>query len=349
MMKKTIFAILVSLMSPCAIVSAQDLTIYSDTLVAVSNEASFIPESEEDVMFAVRLPENNGLTDEVKELLNNKIVQILGRCNAGASGKQDVFVVEPVITLDGERKSEGLVRNVTSVNGELSLTARHRYSDAIFHNVVVPLSAAIKGSNANPMQMLVKAIRPADAAYVRFIKNARKNAFEFGLMHPEIYEIPELQDKKSEEPAASPAADAEPVDSVPVSPVAPVLSTAPVQQTVSLGEVYVSKPGLNVELLNCEYDASSRRIHFQLRVTNTVQGGDKGDKWTQIRQALDSDGTNYKSFEVDSFYHSFPYDVPVAVHGYIKDVFSNPMQVPFVEIQLGDTMVEIRKMLVKQP
>lgn len=343
MMKKIIISVIASFMYSWALVSAQNLTIYSDTLVAVSNETSFFPESEEDVMFAVRLPENSGLSEEVAELLNNKIVQILGRCNAGASGKQDVFVVEPVVTLDGERKSEGLVRNVTSVNGELSLTARHRYSDAIFHNVVVPLSAAVKGSNANPMQMLVKAIRPADAAYVRFIKNARKNAFEFGLMHPEIYEIPELQEKKPEE--AEPASDANPlpVDSLPVASVAPV----PQPVAGSLGDIYLSKPGLKVELAACEYDASTRSIHFQLRVTNTEQGA-KGSKWTEIKQALDANGAAYKSFAVDEYNHNFPYDVPVAVHGYIKDVFSNPMKVPFLEMQLGDTMVEIRNMIVRE-
>lgn len=346
MMKKLMVSVVASIISFGCVMDAQNITVYSDTLAPVFAEASFIPESEEDVMFAVRLPDKNGLSDEVAELLNNKVVQILGRCNAGASGKQDVFVIEPVVTLDGERKSEGLVRNVTSVNGELSLTARHRYSDAIFYNTVVPLNAAVKGSNANSMQLLVKAIRPADAAYVRFIKNARKNAFEFGLLHPEIYEIPEQQDKKADDVPSLPGDTVAAED----SPLSVIPTSSPVAQPSdgSLGEIYLSQPGLKVALANCVYDAATRSINIQLRVTNTDPGA-KGDNWTEIRKAMDANGGSYQRFTVDDRYHSFPYDVPVAVNCSINDVYSNPMKVPYVEIQLGKTMVEIRNMIVKEP
>lgn len=368
MMKKMIFALAAALLSSWGSVEAQDLTVYSDTLVAVSSEASFIPMSEEEVMFGVRLPEKSGLSDEVAALLENKVVQILGRTGAGASGNRDVFVIEPVVTLDGERKSEGLVRNVTSVNGELSLTARHRYSDAVFFNTVVPLNAAAKGSGADPLKLLVKAIRPADAAYVRFVKNARKNAFEFGLIHPEIYEVPDLPEAGKDEdvapvedaplPVESVAAPVEaapvvpdPVEAAPAVP-APVQPSAPAPverpQSGEEAEIYVSSPAWKVQFVGCEYDASTRTISFALRVTN-MERKLKESVLTRVEKALDVNGVKYRNFSVDDYRHDFPYDIPVLVRGYIKEVYSNPGEVPFVELSLNNQRIEVRNMIVREP
>lgn len=351
MMKKMIFALAAALFSSWAPVGAQDLTVYSDTLVAVSSEASFIPMSEEEVMFAVRLPEKSGLSDEVATLLENKVVQILGRTGAGASGNRDVFVIEPVVTLDGERKSEGLIRNVTSVNGELSLTARHRYSDAVFFNTVVPLNAAAKGSGADPLKLLVKAIRPADAAYVRFVKNARKNAFEFGLIHPEIYEVPDLPDVPKDagnDDGAAPLVETPlPADSVPYpaqsAPSAPIMKP----QSDADVKVYVSSPSWRVQFAGCEYDAATRTIRFGLRITNLEQTL-KDHVYTRIEMALDADGGKYRNFGIDDYHHDFPFDIPVMVYGYIKDVYSNPREVPFVQVSLGNQRIELRNMIVRE-
>lgn len=349
MMKKIMLALATVLSSSWASVEAQDLTVYSDTLVAVSSEAPYIPMSEEEVMFAVRLPEKSGLSDEVAGLLENKVVQILGRCGAGASGNRDVFVVEPVVTLDGERKSEGLIRNVTSVNGELSLTARHRYSDAVFFNTVVPLNAAAKGSGADPLKLLVKAIRPADAAYVRFVKNARKNAFEFGLIHPEIYEVPEVAEGKKDEELPPVPDNALPADSVPSS-AAPSSSPAAVvqPQAGADAEVYVSSPSWKVQFAGCEYDAATRTIRFALRITNLEQTLKDG-VYTRIEMALDADGGKYRNLGIDDYHHDFPFDIPVTVSGYIKDVYSNPREVPFVQVSLGNQRIELRNMIVREP
>ncbi|MDE6290278.1 MAG: hypothetical protein K2M16_01980 [Muribaculaceae bacterium] len=348
-MKKITYALAVALSASWVSAGAQDLTVYSDTLVAVSSEASYIPMSEEEIMFAVRLPEKSGLSDEVAGLLENKVVQILGRCGAGASGNRDVFVIEPVVTLDGERKSEGLIRNVTSVNGELSLTARHRYSDAVFFNTVVPLNAAAKGSGSDPFKLLVKAIRPADAAYVRFIKNARKNAFEFGLIHPEIYEIPEAAESKKDDEIPMPQDAALPSDSIP-SIAAPSAAPLPVMQPQAGAdaEVYVSSPSWKVQFAGCEYDAATRTIRFSLRVTNMEQTLKDG-VYTRIEMALDADGGKYRNLGIDDYHHDFPYDVPVMVHGYIKDVYSNPREVPFVQVSLGNQRIELRNMIVREP
>lgn len=150
-----------------------------------------IPESPEEIMFGVRLPKKLEGSEEGKSLLKNRVEQILGRCGAGAGGDRDVFVIEPTINETNRNTSEGLVRNVSSLTGELSLTARHRYSDAVFYSAVVPLNAAVAERDLDPLLILAKAIKPTDAAYVRFVRNARKNAFDYGSIHPEIYEVPD--------------------------------------------------------------------------------------------------------------------------------------------------------------
>lgn len=310
----------------------------------ISSDLPYIPVSEEDIMFSVRLPEKSDLSDEVTSILENKIVQVLGRCGAGAAGSRDVFVVEPFLTLNDHKKSEGLIRNVNSISGELSLTARHRYSDAVFFNVSVPLNAAEKGSGGDAMKSLAKAIRPADAAYVRFVKNARKNAFEFGLNHPEIYDIPE--EIKTEE------APSDPIDAIPQE-TSPELSTPspdvkPVSRPLDKSnvEIYVSDPSWKVEFTGCDYDATSRTIRFGLRITNMEQK-QRDYVLTRLEMAMDPEGGKYTNLAVSEYRHTFPYNVPIMLYCYIKDVFSNPHEVPFIQVLIDNAKVELRDVIVR--
>ena len=335
---------------------AQDLTEYSDTLVSVSSNAGYVPMTQEEIMFSVRVPEKSGLSDEVASLLENKVVQVLGRCGAGASGSRDVFVVEPMLILNNHKKSEGLVRNVNSITGELSLTAKHRYSDAVLYNVAVPLNAVANGSGVDAMSLLAKSIRPSDAAYVRFVRNARKNAFEYGLAHPEIYEIPELPaETEKEEAPVKPEAPVEPAapaaPEAPVAPAAPVQTapSAPVSAPVSKGEaqMYVSDPTWKVEFTGCQYDPISRSIRIGLRITN-LEHKQRDYVMTRLQMAMDAEGNKYRDLTVSEYNHSFPYDVPILVYGYIKDVYSNPGDIPFIQFLINSAKVELRNVVVTQ-
>lgn len=310
---------------------------------ALSSDAPYMPESEEDIMFSVRMPEKSGLSDEVASILENKIVQVLGRCGAGAAGSRDVFVVEPFLTLNDHKKSEGLIRNVNSISGELSLTARHRYSDAVFFNVSVPLNAAAKGSGVDAMQSLAKAIHPTDAAYVRFVKNARKNAFEFGLNHPEIYDIPE--DIKTEEAPSAPV-EAIPQETSP-EPSTPSPDVKPVSKPLDKSnvEIYVSDPSWKVEFTGCDYDATSRTISFGLRITN-MEHKQRDYVLTRLEMAMDPEGGKYTNLAVSEYRHTFPYNVPIMLNCYIKDVFSNPKEVPFIQVLIDNAKVELRNVIV---
>lgn len=312
-----------------------------------------IPETAEEIMFGVRLPEKLTGSEEGKTKLKNKIEQILGRCGAGAGGSGGVFIIEPVINETDRSTSEGLVRNVSSISGELSLTARHRYSDAIFYSAAVPLNAVATGKDVDPLLLLVKAIKPTDAAYVRFVRNARKHAFDYGVTHPEIYDVPDAAPDTvvvllpvavvPAAPAAPAAPAPAPVASTPAAPEAPA---AAVPQPAQQCEFYFSRTGWEVALKSCEYDPSTRAIHFVLSVTCKIRDN-MNNTYTAITRAIASDGLKYDKFGIDDYHHDFPYGVPVIVQGSIKDVYSNPGSVPFIEMRLGNTDMEIRNLTVK--
>ena len=316
----------------------------------VSNTATeknvWRPATPEEIMFGVRIPERSGMSEDVSGLLDNRIVQILGRCGAGASGKRDVFVVEPVVNVLDKTKSEGLVQNVSSVKGELSLTARHRYSDAVIYNTTIPISAVVKGGGSDDAELLTKAIKPTDAAFVRFVRNARKNAFEYGTVHPDIYEIPaEARDTVI---MLLPVAVAGGVtESTPDSAATPVAVVVPSAKPGSVDcEIFFSDPGWKGEVVVSEYEKSTRSIHFTLKITNTLNGNRNGI-YTSIARALDVNGGKYKSGLISDTTNDFPHDIPVTVDCYIKDVYENPGKVPFIEIALGNQRMEIRNMPVK--
>lgn len=328
MMKRILFAVFAALMS-CAALTAQD-----EEVTEIRR-----PADESEIMFGVRLPKKNKLSAETGKMLENKVVQILGRCGAGASGNRDVFVVEPVVNVTSEQTTEGLVRNVTAVEGELSLTARHRYTDAVFYNTTVPLNAAAKNGNDDDVaKLLVKSIKPTDAAYVRFVRNARKNAFAYGQTHPEIYEVPDQPDTVLLilPVLITPPDDPKPADDTP----------EPKSDTPQECEIYFSRPGWSAQLKDCVYDSSTRCIVFDLSITNT-QRTQRNNVYTCIARAIATDGGKYTEFFIDDYYHDYPYAIPVNFQLYIRGVYSNPGKVPFVEIRIGDCNVELRNVIVK--
>ncbi len=313
-----------------------------------ANVSARLPESESEIMFGVRIPANSPTSDGIRDILENKVTQILGRCGAGAAGSRDVFVVEPVVNLTDEKTSEGLVRNVSSISGELSLTARHRYSDATFYNTTVPLNAVAKGSGQDTMNLLAKSIKPSDAVYVRFVRNARKKVFEYGQTHPEIYNIPD---------APAPADTVVVVVAVPVAVVPPADNVNPEEAPApaerkpeqSPGDegvdLYFSRPGWKAESLRCFYDPSIRNIHLAVNIIKT--GSDENYVYTGIDRAIGVNGETYKNFAVDNTHHDFPSGIPVTIHCYIRDINSNPGKVPYMEISLGQCKMKIRNLSVK--
>lgn len=321
--------------------------------------------TEEDVMFGITV-NPTGLSEANAGLLTMKMEQILGRCNAAAAGNDSFFIVEPKMSMGETLQSEGLVQNVASMTGELVLSAKNRYNDAIYHTATIPLKAVAKGDSNDECNMLVKSIKPSDAAYVRFVRNARKNIVKYVADHPEEFvrpakeepqpvqpepTVPEIDNQPEPAPAPIPVAKPEPA---PVPAPAPAPAPAPVPapvpeskpQAAEQPQITISEPGWNIAVKGCEFDATSRLITLTLSITNTLDSN-RFWEYTAINNVIKPDGTSFRQFGYDQSHRDYPRDIPVTVRLYIKDVYSNPGKLSYVDIRMDRAQVEIRNLPVK--
>lgn len=113
------------------------------------------------------------VSEETAKVIFRKTEQILTRNSAAAAGEADVFAVESKLTVNGESKSSGLVRDITSISGELTLIALNKVDNTRFYSVTVPLKTAVTGSK-DPVLSLAGSIKPTDAVYTRFVRISRE-------------------------------------------------------------------------------------------------------------------------------------------------------------------------------
>ncbi len=124
------------------------------------------------------------VTEEAAKVIFRKTEQILTRNSAGAAGKADVFAVQAKLTVTNEAHSSGLVREITSISGELQLVALNKVDNAKYYSVTVPVQAALKGnSDGGAILALANAIKPMDAVYTRFVRVAREKIEEYYSEH----------------------------------------------------------------------------------------------------------------------------------------------------------------------
>lgn len=126
------------------------------------------------------------VTEEVAGVIFRKTEQILTRNSAAAADQDSIYAVRAQLSVTGEAQSSGLVRNVTSISGELILTAVNTEDGTKYHTVTVPLHAVLKGTAADDAVMaLAKTIKPSDAVYTRFVRVARERIASMNQKHEE--------------------------------------------------------------------------------------------------------------------------------------------------------------------
>lgn len=300
-------------------------------------------------MFSVGMPGQSRLSEDAAELLSSKVSQILGRCNAGASGDNGPFIIEPTLTVGDKRQSEGMVQNVTVLSGELTLAAKQRYSGQQFHSATFPISTTLKGDIPDEEKTLAKAIKTSDAAFVRFIRNARKNILDYGMKHPEIWDVPDASPETVRDTAYVPIVILVEKENTPQpaqNPGQQPKPQSPANNPPSVKDIFVSAPNWNVMISESEYMPASRQIHIKMTVLNSnKQNYDR--LYTRISKAIDTEGETYKTYKIDNSTRDYPYDVPVTMNFYIDDVYSNPGMIPFLEISIGNIRIEIRNLSVR--
>ncbi|WP_291529816.1 hypothetical protein [Bacteroides sp. UBA939] len=135
--------------------------------------------AQETIHFVAGVPAQKGLNQKNKDALKLKVEQILARNNAGVASLYNAFVIQPELVLGETRKTEGLLRDVTLVTGEFSLTARNKYDDSVYGTAVIEVQGDATGSTDDAIASLISSIKVTDPAFVRFIRNTRKHITEF--------------------------------------------------------------------------------------------------------------------------------------------------------------------------
>ena len=86
--------------------------------------------AQDNIHFVAGTPTQKGLSQKNMDALKLKVEQIIARNNAGTASLYNAFVIQPELVLGETKKTEGLLRDVTLVTGEFSLTARNKYDDS---------------------------------------------------------------------------------------------------------------------------------------------------------------------------------------------------------------------------
>lgn len=118
------------------------------------------------------------ITPEAAKIIYRKTEQILTRNSAAAAGKVDLFAVRATLTVTGKNETSGLVRDITTINGDLMLEALNKVDGAKYYAVTVPIKGVSKSGNS-PIISLANAIKPTDAVYTRFVRLAREKIDEY--------------------------------------------------------------------------------------------------------------------------------------------------------------------------
>jgi hypothetical protein len=126
------------------------------------------------INFTAVYPDNDKLSNDVKEGLKQKVEQIIGRNNAGATSVYNAFIIQPGLDVQDTKSTEGMVRNVTLVAGELTLTVKNLYDESVYGTLVVNLEGDATGNQEAALKALLKNIKITNPAFTRFIRTTRE-------------------------------------------------------------------------------------------------------------------------------------------------------------------------------
>lgn len=136
-------------------------------------------QASDEIRFAVTEISNDGLTAEAASSLRDRVVRALSRVDAVSDNPYEVFDVVPSVELHDKQSTEGLVREVARITGDLTLRAVNRIDGTLYHSVTLPLSASATGGLNAAMQKLPQSVKPTDPVFVRFIRQARNKIDDY--------------------------------------------------------------------------------------------------------------------------------------------------------------------------
>lgn len=153
-------------------------TVLTGVIIAMS--ASVVTVAQENaVRFNVLPLEGDGMSANVASTIQRKLVSAFDRSKASTESPYNVFAVKVQYDITKANESEGLVRNVASVDIDMTLSAVNLVDEEIYYTTTIPLSATDKGGTDAALKKIANSIKVNDPMYVRFIRNARKRIADY--------------------------------------------------------------------------------------------------------------------------------------------------------------------------
>ena len=319
--------------------------------VAQMDDEGMAPQAEvfeSDVAFAAVKPEGKNLTEAQRTALLGKIERIIAKNNAGTISEHGAFGIKADIDILEKKSSAGLVRNVTVLAAEVTLTAFNTEDGSIYYSNSIRLETDVVGDDKQAMDALIKSIKVTDPQFVRFVRTARKRIAQW--YNDRGLPLPIRQEKKEPEVVH----DTVLVQNVYVEQHNIMMEqniTIPVTQNKSGAPSYditISTGDIAFEILSTQVDLMRKRFTIKAKITNHTNDDRQQRRFVK---AFSQDGRQLENLKVtetsSSVYEDFPQNIGVQRTFIMDDITQQTTSLSYAEFSIGGTKVVVKNLPVK--
>ena len=318
------------------------------------------------LQFNINRSAQKDISENVVNALDLKLKQIMNRNSAAAADAYNVFAIDPSIELTDIVSTEGMVQNVSVAKGNLTLIAKNKIDGAMYYTMTIPVKGDAFGNNEKALLKLISNIKVTDPAFTRFIRISRQKIEEYYDANCSVIlqKAKSLSDQGKYKEAMSYLSAISP--SLPCyqqsyelekeisANIPPEVQhdTVVVEKEV---EKIVEKPDCQISIstqdftfkvIECVGDMTQRRITIKAAITNVTTGNIK-NLWVRMLSAYTGEGVQLNELSCENYYQDFPSKITVPRNFYITKIDSKINKLSFVDLKLGDTVVEIRNLPVR--
>ena len=326
------------------------------------------------LQFNINRSAQKDISENVVNALDLKLKQIMNRNSAAAADAYNVFAIDPSIELTDIVSTEGMVQNVSVAKGNLTLIAKNRIDGAMYYTMTIPVKGDAFGNNEKALLKMISNIKVTDPAFTRFIRISRQKIEEYYDANCSVIlqKAKSLSDQGKYKEAMSylsaispslpcyqQSSELEKEISANIPPEVPhdtVVVEKEVEKIVEKEvEKIVEKPDCQISIstqdftfkvIECVGDMTQRRITIKAAITNVTTGNIK-NLWVRMLSAYTGEGVQLNELSCENYYQDFPSKITVPRNFYITKIDSKINILSFVDLKLGDTVVEIRNLPVR--
>ena len=326
------------------------------------------------LQFNINRSAQKDISENVVNALDLKLKQIMNRNSAAAADAYNVFAIDPSIELTDIVSTEGMVQNVSVAKGNLTLIAKNKIDGAMYYTMTIPVKGDAFGDKEKALLKMISNIKVTDPAFTRFIRISRQKIEEYydancsvilqkakSLSDQGKYKeamsylsaispsLPCYQQSSELEKEISANIPVEvPHDTVVVEKEVEKIVEKEVEKIVEKPDcqISISTQDFTFKVIECVGDMTQRRITIKAAITNVTTGNIK-NLWVRMLSAYTGEGVQLNELSCENYYQDFPSKITVPRNFYITKIDSKINILSFVDLKLGDTVVEIRNLPVR--